>query len=101
MNKTIAMILTLIALMAAVAIPVLLAIELADRQARDTELGLVTGYAKDVLHRSETTSDQALGASDSLAAGHPADPCSDANIAIMRKFDLSSSYLQAIGYVVD
>jgi hypothetical protein len=44
MNKTIAMILTLIALMAAVAIPVLLAIELADRQARATELALVTGY---------------------------------------------------------
>jgi sensor c-di-GMP phosphodiesterase-like protein len=101
MNKTIATILTLIALMAAVAIPVLLAIGLADRQARDTELSLVTGYAKDVLHRSETTSDQALMASDSLAAGHPADPCSDANIAIMRKFDLSSSYLQAIGYVAD
>jgi sensor c-di-GMP phosphodiesterase-like protein len=101
MNKKIAMILTLIALLAAVAIPVLLAIELADRQARATELSLVTGYANDVLHRSETTSDQALAATDTLAAARAADPCSDANIAIMRRFDLSSSYLQAIGYVND
>jgi sensor c-di-GMP phosphodiesterase-like protein len=101
MNKTVATILTLVALMAAVAIPVLLAIELADRQARETELSLVTGYANDVLHRSEITSDQALAATSTLNAAHAADPCSDANIAIMRKFDLSSSYLQAIGYVMD
>ena len=76
--------------MAAVAIPVLLAIRLADRQARDTELSLVTGYAKDVLHRSETTSDQALAAMSSLVATHAADPRSDVNIAIMRKFDLTN-----------
>jgi sensor c-di-GMP phosphodiesterase-like protein len=101
MNKKVATTLTLIALTAAVAIPVLLAIELADRQARATELSLVTGYANDVLHRSETTSDQALAATVNLIAAHATDPCSDANIAIMRRFDLSSSYLQAIGYVVD
>ena len=101
MNKKVATTLTLIALMAAVAIPVLLAIELADRQARATELSLVTGYANDVLHRSETTSDQALAATVNLIAAHATDPCSDANIAIMRKFDLSSSYLQAIAYVKD
>jgi sensor c-di-GMP phosphodiesterase-like protein len=101
MNKTVATILTLVALMAAVAIPVLLAIALANRQARETELSLVTGYANDVLHRSEITSDQALAATGTLNAAHAADPCSDANIAIMRKFDLSSSYLQAIGYVMN
>src|SRR5580658_6639816 len=85
----------------AVAVPVLLAIYLADRQARKTEMSLVIGYASDVLHRSEVTSDQIFLAANSLAQTHSADPCSDSNIAIMRKFDLASSYLQAIGYVVD
>jgi sensor c-di-GMP phosphodiesterase-like protein len=99
--KSAATVVTLGAALLAIAIPVLLAIHLADRQARDTEMKLVTGYARDVLHRSETTSDQALAAVNALAVAHSADPCSDSNLAIMRRFDLSSSYLQAIGYAVN
>jgi sensor c-di-GMP phosphodiesterase-like protein len=100
MRKSFATVMTLLAALLAVAIPVGLAIYLADRQAHKTELSLVTGYALDVLHRSEITSDQVLRATDSLVRAHSADSCSDSNIAIMRKFDLASSYLQAIGYVV-
>jgi sensor c-di-GMP phosphodiesterase-like protein len=101
MSKSIATVVTLTAALLAVAIPVLIAIHLANRQARETQMARVTAYAKDVLHRSETTSDQALLAIATLSAAHSADPCTDANIAIMRRFDLSSSYLQAIGHVVD
>ena len=54
-----------------------------------------------MLHRSETTSDQVFLATNTLGQARSADPCSDSNIAIMRKFDLASSYLQAVGYVVD
>jgi len=100
MRKSFATVMTLLAALLAVAIPVVLAIYLADRQARKTELSLVTGYALDVLHRTEITSDQVFRATDSLVRAHSADSCSDSNIAIMRKFDLASSYLQAIGYVV-
>ena len=99
MGKSFATVMTLLAALLAVAIPVVLAIYLADRQARKTELTLVTGYALDVLHRTEITSDQVFRATDSLVRAHSADSCSDSNIAIMRKFDLASSYLQAIGYV--
>jgi len=99
--KSAATVFTLGAALLAIAIPVLLAIHLANRQARDTEMKLVTGYARDVLHRSETTSDQALTAINALAVTRSADPCSDSNLAIMRRFDLSSSYLQAIGYVAN
>jgi sensor c-di-GMP phosphodiesterase-like protein len=101
MTKSFATAMTMLAALLVVAIPVVLAIYLADRQARKTELSLVTGYARDVLHRSETTSDQILSATSSLLEAQAADPCSDSKIAIMRKFDLASSYLQAIGYVVD
>jgi sensor c-di-GMP phosphodiesterase-like protein len=101
MHKPTATAVTLAAALLAIAIPVLLAIYLADRQARDTEMRVVTNYAKDVLHRSETTSDQILAADKALGESHSEDPCSDSNIAIMRRFDLSSSYLQAIGYVMD
>ncbi len=100
MPKSTATAVTLVAALLAIAIPVLLAIYLADRQARETEMRIVTSYAKDVLHRSEATSDQVFAATKELLAAHSADPCSDASIAIMRRFDLSSSYLQAIGYVV-
>jgi sensor c-di-GMP phosphodiesterase-like protein len=101
MPRSAATVVTLGAALLAIAIPVLLAIKLANRQAQDTEMKLVTGYARDVLHRSETTSDQALAAMEVLAGTHSADPCSDSNLAIMRRFDLSASYLQAIGYVVN
>ncbi|HEV2700557.1 MAG TPA: EAL domain-containing protein [Steroidobacteraceae bacterium] len=101
MLKSTATAVTLAAALLAIAIPVLLAIYLADRQARQTEMRVVTNYAKDVLHRSEATADQVFAAQAALIAGHSADPCSDSNIAIMRRFDLASSYLQAIGYVKD
>jgi sensor c-di-GMP phosphodiesterase-like protein len=101
MPKSTATVVTLATALLAIAIPVVLAIYLADRQARETEMTLVTGYARDVLHRSETTSTQALTAIAALVANHSADPCSDANLEIMRRFDLSSSYLQAIGRVAN
>ena len=97
--KSTAITVTVAAALLAIAIPVLLAIYLADQQARQTEMRVVVGYAKDVLHRSETTSDQVLRAQDALVAAHSADPCSASNLAIMRRFDLASSYLQAIGYI--
>jgi sensor c-di-GMP phosphodiesterase-like protein len=98
MSKSFATVFTLAAALLAVAIPVLLAIHLSDQQAREAEMNLVSSYARDVLHRSETTSDQALRALATLSAAHSPDPCSDANLAIMRRFDLSSSYLQAVGH---
>jgi sensor c-di-GMP phosphodiesterase-like protein len=101
MSKSLATVVTLTAALMAVAIPVLLAIHLSDQQAREAEMNLVSAYAKDVMHRSETTSDQALLAVAALSAAHSPDPCSDANLAIMRRFDLSSSYLQAVGHAVN
>jgi sensor c-di-GMP phosphodiesterase-like protein len=101
LSKSIATVFTLTAALLAIAIPVILAIHLSDQQARESEMNLVSAYAKDVLHRSETTSDQGLLALDTLSAAHSPDPCSEANLAIMRRFDLASSYLKAIGHVAN
>ncbi len=101
MRKSTATVFTVSAALLAVAAPILLAIYLADRQARLTQMSRVLGYARDVLNRSETTARQATAAVDALIAARSPDPCSESNIAIMRRFDLGSSYLQAIGYVSD
>ena len=101
MSKSFATVVTLTAALLAVAIPVVVAIRLADQQARATQMALVATYAKDALHRSETTSKQAFDATQALGASPSEDPCSDANLAIMRRFDLASSYLHALGHIVD
>lgn len=99
MPKSAATVVTLGAAVLAVIMPVVLALHLADRQARESEMKLVTGYARDVLHRSENTASQAEAAINALAATHSPDPCSNSNLALMRSLNLSSTYLQAIGYV--
>ncbi|HTY48134.1 MAG TPA: CSS-motif domain-containing protein, partial [Steroidobacteraceae bacterium] len=85
----------------AVAVPVGFAISLAARQAREAEQALVATYAADVLHRGDMATDEMFEAAAALAAAGAADPCSDSNIALMRRFALASNYLQAVGYVAD
>ena len=92
---------TLLAAGLGMAIPIVVAIILSARQGRETEMRLVSSYANESLRRSESTSDQALQATDALYATQAADPCSDSNLAVMRRFDLSSNYLQAVGYVAN
>jgi sensor c-di-GMP phosphodiesterase-like protein len=99
-SKSIATVLTLSAALLAVAIPVGLAIVLSNRQAHEAQMALLTTYAREVMHRSESTTDQALASMQALDAARSADACSDSNLAIMRRFDLSSSYLQAVGHAV-
>ena len=52
-----------------------------------------------VLERTESISRQTVAAAKRLDAARGASPCSPANIALMRDIDLTSSYLQAVGYV--
>jgi sensor c-di-GMP phosphodiesterase-like protein len=91
---------TVAAALLAVAIPVGLAIQLAGRQARAAEMQRVAAWAQAVLDRSETAARQVNAALDALVAANPADPCSPANLALMRQHALGSQYLKAIGHVV-
>jgi sensor c-di-GMP phosphodiesterase-like protein len=93
--------LTVIVALLAVAAPVFIAISMARNLSLDAESNSSLLYALDVLHRSEVTATQTGQGITRLVEAGFSDPCSDASIELMRQIDLSSSYLQTIGYVQD
>lgn len=102
MPKASATVLAVITGVAALAIPILVSIKLAQRQSLQSEMHRALSYATEVMIRSERTDDQIYDGIDKLVRtrGDSGDsPCSDMQVALMREIDLSSSYLQAIGYV--
>jgi sensor c-di-GMP phosphodiesterase-like protein len=91
--------LVILAALVALLVP-LVGVWYATRQwSRQSELDQVRLMAVTVLERTEAISRQALIAANRLDAARGANPCSDANLALMRDIDLTSSYLQAVGYV--
>ena len=92
--------LSIVAMTAAIAIPPWLALREARRQAYEVEAGIVLAYARDVLHRADETGRQARAGIDAMRRAG-LDPCSPAAQDLMRRIDLASSYLQAIGHVRD
>lgn len=98
MVKRAVFVLTLLAAAAAVVVPPWLALQESERQAYQTESDFALGYARDIQRRIEETGRQASRGIDLLSrSGFP--PCSPEQIALMRQIDVSSTYLQAVGYV--
>lgn len=98
MTKTTATLITIIAGLFAVAMPILLALHVAHRQGEEAETARVLGYARDALHRSDSSADQIYEGIARLAKAG-GEPCGPAELALMRKIDLASSYIQAVGRV--
>jgi sensor c-di-GMP phosphodiesterase-like protein len=100
MNKQCATLLTLTAALIAIATPIVLALHLADKQARDSTSQLALAYARDIVHRSDATADQVGMAFHQLQeeARHSGS-CSAASLELMKKIDVESSYIQAVGHV--
>jgi sensor c-di-GMP phosphodiesterase-like protein len=81
------------------ALPIALSVLLAQHHGRRTEEDLLRGYATSVLLRSERITQQVYTGINKLAKARTGAPCSPAQIALMDQIDLSSSDLQAVGYV--
>jgi sensor c-di-GMP phosphodiesterase-like protein len=90
---------TSLAVVIAVATPVGLSAYLTRQDIIRSEKDRALGYAVDVLARSEAVTDQIDSGFKRLVASGISDPCSASSQALMRQIDLSSSYIQAIGYV--
>ena len=99
MTKVSATLITSLAGLLAIGAPILLALQMANRQGKDFEQARVLNYARDVLHRSDAAAEQIYTAVDRLTATGSSDPCSEAQLAVMRSLDVSSSYIQAVGFV--
>jgi sensor c-di-GMP phosphodiesterase-like protein len=86
------------AMLAAVLVPPWLAWKEAGTQAFDIESNQTLAYAREVLHRADTAANQSRRRLRELSeSGYP--PCSPKSMALMREFDLSTTYIQAIGHV--
>jgi sensor c-di-GMP phosphodiesterase-like protein len=83
---------------AAIAAPILISVRLAWRQSIAYEEGRVLSYARDSLRRADETGQAMLDAQIQLSkSGYP--PCSPQEIDMMRRIDLTSAYLQAVGRI--
>ncbi len=85
----------------AVTLPVCVALYLAHQGTIDEESERSLAITAEVLRRASATADQALEAHRRLGALGTNDPCSEANLSLLREMDLSSSYLQVMGHVAD
>lgn len=84
----------------ALALPILAAVGLSVQQGRQAVGQMSLALARDVLMRSEVTTDQVRDTVRQLVdAG--LEPCSPEHLTLMRRLDLASSNIQAVGVVRD
>ncbi|OJW73452.1 MAG: hypothetical protein BGO57_00275 [Sphingomonadales bacterium 63-6] len=81
------------------ALPIVAAITLARHQEVESEQRHALDIAHRVLSHSEISGDQILAAAQAINALPPEKACSAEGLAVMRKIDLQSTLLQAVGRV--
>lgn len=89
--------LAVLGIILAIALPVGLAIFLAHHESLAQEKQRALGYAREVLIRSDQTTDEVEASFAALANSPDPEPCSPYNTELMRRLDVSSAMVQAIG----
>jgi sensor c-di-GMP phosphodiesterase-like protein len=101
MGKRSATVLAIVAALLALAAPIVFSIHSAQRRAAEQQERRALDYALAVTHRSDLMLDQVGRAVTRIRAAGAVGACDPARIDAMRRADLSSSYIQALGHVVN
>ena len=91
--------LIVLAVIVTVALPILAAITVARSQALEAEEKHVTGIALGSIMRSDQVGDQLVAGSRVINALPPGGACSPAGLAQLRRLDIESSLIQAVGHL--
>lgn len=91
----IAVVIGLVALLA----PILISVEISWKEALADERSVAFSYDNDVLRRTREMSQQMGSGIKQINQAHNP-PCSPAEIELMRKVDVDSSYIQGVGRIV-
>lgn len=83
----------------AIVIPIWVSLQIAKQQSIDFETKNAGLLVDEVVQRADGIASQALTAIDRLTALRKGEPCSEAQISLMREIALGSSYLQTVGYI--
>ncbi|MGA7984424.1 MAG: EAL domain-containing protein [Burkholderiales bacterium] len=99
MNKKTAVAVAIVIGLVAISAPIAIAIYWAWKQSYDEQMAQVASVARDVLRRSDESTDQTFVIFRTLETARAPDPCSEENIRLMGKLDLASEQVQAVGYI--
>ena len=92
---------TVVVAVLATALPIVAALVLAHQQSVGEGAREASLVAEEVLRRSEALAHEAAAAYARLEAQKDAPPCSPRNLELLREIDVSSTYLQFVGFVRD
>src|SRR3954469_25439701 len=82
----------------AIAAPIYLSVHWARRQSLNEQIAAVGGIADEVLYRAEQNTTQVRAILLALENAGASDPCSDANIALMRNLAVANEQVNLVGY---
>jgi sensor c-di-GMP phosphodiesterase-like protein len=91
---------TFIIAISAVTAPVVFAIYLSFKQSLNSKTSEILLYAQDIQYRSDNTAQQVMNGIEKFNT-LVGNPCDEKGMNLMRAIDLGSSYIQAIGYVLN
>jgi sensor c-di-GMP phosphodiesterase-like protein len=99
LNRIVSMSLAMIVGALAITAPIAASLYISHQESLDTEMNSALALADEVTHRTDKTNEQIIAGFQKLGNDKGADPCSKDQIKRMADIAVSSSYLQAVGYI--